>query len=30
VAKRQRGELFLMCNEENIARYYKPADPLLN
>ena len=30
VAKRQRGELFLMCNEENIARYYKPADPLLD
>jgi hypothetical protein len=30
VAKRQRGEMFLMCNEENIARYYKPADPLLD
>jgi hypothetical protein len=27
VAKRQRGELFVMCNEESIARNYKPPDP---
>ena len=30
VAKRQRGELRLMCNEESIARYHKPPDPKLN
>ena len=28
--KRQRSQLFVMCNEENIARYYKPAHPKLD